>query len=853
MERSTDMNSPSLSSRHPTALRLRRLCPVLSAALVPVVLLAGLYAARGVAPFGPNSLFFGDMDGQYSHFLADFSELFGRGLFYTWHKALGGEALSWAAYYLFSPFNFLVLLFPTAQMPTAVTLLTLAKAGCAGLSMNLFLRRRVGGWLPVPLSWAWALSGYLLGFSQNIMWMDALIALPLIAWGIRRILDGRSPWLYLLSLAAGIFCCYYIGWMLCLYSLLYFLFGLAGGSAAGHKGRAAGRFALASLLAGGLNAWMLLPVAKALGQGKAQAAMEWGFSTNFSFPQLLGQLFAGAYPAGQDTNTLPLIFCGTLPLVLAALFFLRPGPLRPKLAGGGLVVCLLCSFWLRTPDLVWHGFQSPSWFNYRYSFLFIFTLLELAALGGKGLAEHLSTIRRWAAPGLVALLLAAGWWLELVPGWAAALALCCLAAAVPLLTIPRRRAAALLAALCLAAELAANGWAALEAFEPFPSSLPQLTEQWQAPVDEYSGQDPSARMQLAEGGQNTPFLLNYNGLSHYSSSYSEATYELMRALGCSGTSGWMSWADGLTQSTASLLGLRWQLGGTASGQWQQQGDVWENPCALPLVTAAAGTDSARLALDRPFDNLNQVYNTLLGEDAAILHSIETEPSVQGMEAGADGLHYTVTGENAALRFSLTAPVSGVLYASFPVYDQYCGADVFVDGEAAGQTLLQQSNGTLCLGSVQAGQTVTVELHPQADTLSLGGWSFAVEDSRALADACARLQQQGLQVETFAPGLVRGTIQVPQGCTTLFTSIPAEPGWQVLVDGEPVSTGTGWGALLTAQITPGEHQVTLCFTPAGLKAGTAVSLCSLGAAAAWLTARRLGHTAQKARPRSQKPL
>ena len=74
-----------------------------------------------------------------------------------------------------------------------------------------------------------------------------------------------------------------------------------------------------------------------------------------------------------------------------------------------------------------------------------------------------------------------------------------------------------------------------------------------------------------------------------------------------------------------------------------------------------------------------------------------------------------------------------------------------------------------------------------------------------------------------------------------------------MDGEPVSTGTGWGALLTAQITPGEHQVTLRFTPAGLKAGTAVSLCSLGAAAAWLTARRLGHTAQKARPHSQKPL
>lgn len=840
-------------ARSESSRRLSGFLPALAAALVPVALLAGLYAAQGVAPFGPNSLFFGDMDGQYSHFLASFSELFGQGAFYTWHKALGGEALSWAAYYLFSPFNFLVLLFPTSQLPTAVTLLTLAKAGCAGLSMQLFLRRRAGSRLSVPLSWAWALSGYLLGFSQNIMWMDALISLPLIAWGIRRILEGRSPWLYLVSLAAGIFCCYYIGWMLCLYSLLYFVCGLAAGDAAGRKLRVSVRFVLASLLAGGLNAWMLLPVAKALGLGKAQAAMEWGFSTNFFLPQLLGQLFAGAYPAGQDTNTLPLVFCGTLPLVLAALFFFRPGALRPKLAAGGLLACLLLSFWLRTPDLIWHGFQSPSWFNYRYSFLFIFTLLELAALGGKGFAKRLPAARQFASAGAVALLLACAWSLGLVPDWAAVLTLCCLAAAALLLAMPRRRAAGLLAAFCLAVELTANGWSSLEAFEPSSSTLPQLTKQWQSTVEELSAQSPSARMQLTEGGQNTPFLLGYNGLSHYSSSYSQTTYELLQALGCTGTSGWMAWSDGLTQSAASLLGLRWQLGGTASGQWQQQSDVWENPCALPLVVAAADTKSERLALDRPFDNLNQIYNTLLGEDAGILHPIEAASSVQSMEAGADGLHYTVTGENAALRFSLTAPVSGVLYASFPVYDQYCGADVFMDGEAAGQTLLQQENGTVCLGQVQAGQTITVELRPQDDTLSLGGWSFAVEDSQALATACTRLQQQGLQVTEFAPGLVRGTIRVPEGCTALFTSIPAEPGWQVLVDGEEAEPETAWDALLCVPVAPGEHQITLRFTPAGLGTGTAVSLCSLGAAAAWLAVRRLGHTAQKAPRSSQKTL
>lgn len=833
---------------------LFRFWAAVAAAFVPVLLLAGLYAAQGIAPFGRNALFFGDMDGQYSHFLASFPELFGRGLFYTWHKALGGEALSFAAYYLFSPFNLLLFLFPTAQMPTAVTLLTLAKAGCAGLSMHLFLRTRADSdWYSVPLSWAWAMSGYLLGFSQNIMWMDALIALPLIAWGIRRILEGRSPWLYLISLAVGIFCCYYIGWMLCLYSLLYFLFGLVGDGVPGKRLYAVGRFALASLLAGGLNAWMLLPVAKALGQGKAQAAMEWGFSTNFSLPQLLGQLFAGAYPAGQDTNTLPLIFCGTLPLVLAVLFFVRPAPLRQKLAGGGLLVCLLLSFWLRTPDLIWHGFQSPSWFNYRYSFLFIFTLLELAALGSRWLTESLPAVRRWSAVGIIVFLLAAGWALGLVPGWSALLALVCLGTAALLLALPRRRVICLVAATCLAAELTANGWSALRAFEPFSPTLPQLVNQWQSTVDKYRAQDPSARMQLAEGSQNTPFLLSYNGLSHYSSSYSQDTYDLMRALGCTGTSGWIAWSDGLTQSAASLFGLRWQLGGTASGQWQQRGTVWENPCALPLVTAAAATENEHLALDRPFENLNQVYNTLLGRDTAILQIIASDPEIQNMEAGTDNLHYTVTGENPALCFSLTAPCTGILYASFPVYDQYCGAEVLVNGESIGQTLLQQGNGTLCLGNVQAGQTVTVTLRPLGETLTLGGWSFAVENSQALAVACTQLQQQGLQVDRFSPGLVSGSIQVPEGCTALFTSIPAEPGWYAFVDGEPVVTDTAWGALLTVPITPGEHQITLHFTPTGLRIGALISLCSLGLAAAWLMVRHVGHTNQNGRFSRQKTL
>ena len=158
---------------------MRRRAQILLSFFLTMLLLAGVYAARGIEPFGANTLLFGDMGGQYLNFMAGYKELFGRGLFYTWHKALGGEALSLNAYYLFSPFNLLLLLFPAAKLSLAVVCITLLKTGAAGLTMGLFLRS-LGSRGPVALALAaaYALSGYMAGFAQNLMWLDGVIAAP---------------------------------------------------------------------------------------------------------------------------------------------------------------------------------------------------------------------------------------------------------------------------------------------------------------------------------------------------------------------------------------------------------------------------------------------------------------------------------------------------------------------------------------------------------------------------------------------------------------------------------------------------------------------------------------------------
>ena len=55
------------------------------------------------------------------------------------------------------------------------------------------------------------------------MWLDGLVFLPLIILGIEKIIDERRPLLYIISLAVMLYANYFIAYMICLFSCLYFI------------------------------------------------------------------------------------------------------------------------------------------------------------------------------------------------------------------------------------------------------------------------------------------------------------------------------------------------------------------------------------------------------------------------------------------------------------------------------------------------------------------------------------------------------------------------------------------------------------------------------------------------------
>ena len=310
----------------------KRKLPLLAGSfLLPFFLLLALYALIGVAPFGDRMLLIADGKGQYLSFFALYQDIFaGRAdPFYSFGKLLGGPVSGLFAYYLASPFNLLLLLFPKEEIALGVNWMILLKLSACGLSMGLYLKH-TRGLRPSGLLFttAYAFCGFNTAYAWCVIWLDAVLLLPLVALGIERLWREARPLLYILSLGLGIVCCFYTGYMLCAFSVLYLLWKLLCETESLRRlpWRKLLRFAFASLLAGGIAAWLLLPGYLALSGGVPVTPYE--SLARLTYPAAK-RILAWLLPGTGDRLVLPvlcvlaLLFAAAAAGLALALFKLR--------------------------------------------------------------------------------------------------------------------------------------------------------------------------------------------------------------------------------------------------------------------------------------------------------------------------------------------------------------------------------------------------------------------------------------------------------------------------------------------------------------------------------------------------
>ena len=359
------------------------------------------------APFGVNTPAVTDAKLQYLDLFAYCRDVLTgqNSAAYTFSNTLGGSAAAIWAYYLASPLNLLVLLFPKDRMNLFLEVLITAKVSAASASFAYFtncrFREKIRRELTLLLSVGYGLMQYMLAQGSNVMWLDGVILLPFIVLGVHSAVHSRRfcPAQLAVPAALTVLVNWYTGGLNYLFSAVWFLYEMHRGGAAEKaddpKGRSkagsaralwrecagkTGRYLMGMGLGVMLAAALFLPSVIALRQGKAGSWNPVGYVPSTG---LRGNPFSviRSYRIGEMSDASRVsFFCGT-PAALGTAAFFSSGRIRrrEKLAALlPLVIIWMACFW-KPLFYIFSLFMRSTSYWYRFGYQGSFVLLYLAA------------------------------------------------------------------------------------------------------------------------------------------------------------------------------------------------------------------------------------------------------------------------------------------------------------------------------------------------------------------------------------------------------------------------------------------------------------------------------------------
>lgn len=352
-----------------------RLRASLIAVCVTVVAFCTGDAVARQYPFGPKTRNVNDLGNQFVPFHAHLWDLLhGRadgGWLLNWQSGYGSSFLPDFGTYLSSPFAPLVALFPRDRIDLAVYVVTVLKLGAAAAAMAcLLLALRPGPrWAAGMLGASYALCGWTMMLaSYNPMWLDGLIAFPLLCMVGEWARQGRRPVVGVAVVAvcwtANFYTAYMatIGAALVLAARLITEPPMPGRVPARDRLAVLGRAALSTVLGIGLTAPLLLTIVK--GTKLAYPGLQRTFEP-LPWTDLLVRLLPGTYGFSS-----PSTYVDTAALLLAFVLPFHPAvERRARTVWTVLAVAVAASFEWRPTHLVWHAFTTPNGSPYRQTFI----------------------------------------------------------------------------------------------------------------------------------------------------------------------------------------------------------------------------------------------------------------------------------------------------------------------------------------------------------------------------------------------------------------------------------------------------------------------------------------------------
>jgi len=361
--------------------------------IIPLIIYTTIFYINGLLT--NKTIISGDMYAQYYPLFNYLKGIFEgtNSIFYSFSKGLGGTMFGTIFYYMSSPLNLLLIIIDKQNIPQFITYLIILKLSLCGLTMYLYMRKKYKEDNAVLLvfSLLYAFMGYNLNYFINIMWLDVVIMAPLVLIGIEKILEDKSPSLYITTLFISILSNYYISYMLCIFCVLYYIYEiLLKYNIKQDKQiikKITKKFIISSLLSGLMCSFFLIPCIYEMTNYGRGVDIKEILVFDYNFFDLFSKTYIGTLNLNNTLNYTSMnLYCSIIVIPLVYIFITnKKNSKKERIYTLLLIIIMIMPCFIKIFNYVWHLFTVPFFYSFRYSFLLCLFLISISYKSYKNL------------------------------------------------------------------------------------------------------------------------------------------------------------------------------------------------------------------------------------------------------------------------------------------------------------------------------------------------------------------------------------------------------------------------------------------------------------------------------------
>lgn len=839
--------------------------------------IAVIYVIFSVFPFGSITVMRMDLYHQYGPL---FAELYDRivehkSLLYSWNTGGGSSFLGNYLNYLSSPLSFLIFLFDKEDISYAITFIVAFKCILSATSFSYYLKKSFNkdNYFLSVFGILYAFSAYFLAYYWNVMWLDAMIMLPLIALGIEKIFKTGDIKLYTVSLVILFFANYYMGYMCCIFAVLYFFVcfintysndGKLNENAVYEKKYSTKalmnnvfinrgvKFAFASIIAALICAITLVPVFMILKNSSATSGtFPQTFKSYFDLLDLITSHFALLETTIRSSgdNVLPNIYTGILTFILLPLFLVNNKiKLKEKATYVVLIIFFVFCFNNNCAEYIWHAFHFPNDLPYRYSYMYSFII---AVMGYKTILNFKGIkVKDIAYTGLaiISFVIICQKFLTnkmtnstiyatiiFVTLWCGFLFL-----------LKNKNAQKKTVSFVLVTFILCETIISSIVGLPLNQDNNNYKENYKTYTDaiNYIDNKDSGFYRTELCYLNTrmdPAYYGYNGISVFSSMAYESYSQLQSSLGMQGNK-----VNSYTYNTQTpvfnmMFNIKYLIQTDVSlapssnlykkiyTTSDKKSNVYESKYNLPIAYCVnSKIDDWVTDEGNPFEIQSDFVKLATGYSNVfkpVKYNSTDFDAVSGDDVTENGTYWLEKSDSSSNydteTVSLSPTIDGNLYLYVKSSDL---KTITVNSEKVSDiTQSLEYAYILDLGYHNKGDEVLVSLDAstmESESTSFDFYCYTADDT-VVKNMYNSLAGNSLNVESYSDTTIKGTVKAKENCY-LYSSIPYDDGWSVYVDGKKAETFEIGGTLLAIELTPGQHKIEYKYFPVGFLYGIIIS-------------------------------